>query len=386
MKYINEITQAYPRLLDVVPQLESSVQTLYDAVQRGNKILICGNGGSSADSDHIAGELMKGFLSSRQLTSAQTSDLEMSYPGEGQKIANQLQQGIPAISLTCHNALMTAVINDQDPTVVFAQQVQALGKAGDVLIAISTSGNSKNVLMAVKVARARGLSTIGLTGQSGGQLAELCDICIRVPANRVDRIQEYHLPVYHSLCAQLEHQMFELTPTCGEPLQRETVVAKPKPIPAPPALIVFDFDGVFTDNKVYTAQDGTETVQCDRRDSLGLNMLKTHGLEMFILTQETNPVVSARAKKMGLPVYSGCTSKKEFLETHLATHDIEPSEVIYMGNDLNDLGAMTLVGYSVAPADAHPKIKRIASLVVSECGGNGAVRSLCEIIIEKLEG
>ncbi len=155
--------------------------------------------------------------------------------------------------------------------------------------------------------------------------------------------------------------------------------------PDPIGLVVFDFDGVFTDNKVYTAQDGTETVMCDRRDGLGVKMLREHGVPMFILSLETNPVVAARARKLQLDVEGGCEDKAEFLEQYLQEHDIGSENLIYMGNDLNDLEAMKLAGFSVAPADAHPRVVEIADLVVTATGGNGAVRELCEIIVETSE-
>ena len=158
-----------------------------------------------------------------------------------------------------------------------------------------------------------------------------------------------------------------------------------KSLPDTIGLVVFDFDGVFTDNKVYTAQDGTETVMCDRRDGLGVKMLREHGVPMFILSLETNPVVAARARKLQLDVEGGCEDKAEFLEQYLQEHDIGSENLIYMGNDLNDLEAMKLAGFSVAPADAHPRVVEIADLVVTATGGNGAVRELCEIIVETSE-
>ena len=158
-----------------------------------------------------------------------------------------------------------------------------------------------------------------------------------------------------------------------------------KSLPDTIGLVVFDFDGVFTDNKVYTAQDGTETVMCDRRDGLGVKMLREHGVPMFILSLETNPVVAARARKLQLDVEGGCEDKAGFLEQYLQEHDIGSENLIYMGNDLNDLEAMKLAGFSVAPADAHPRVVEIADLVVTATGGNGAVRELCEIIVETSE-
>lgn len=156
-------------------------------------------------------------------------------------------------------------------------------------------------------------------------------------------------------------------------------------LPNPVRLVVFDFDGVFTDNKVYTAQDGTETVMCDRRDGLGVKMLKESGIDVFILSLETNPVVGQRARKLGIDVHQGCEDKAAFLTAHLEKHEIPPAAVIYMGNDINDLGAMKVSGFAVAPADSHPTILDTADHVVSENGGNGAVRKLCEFILENNE-
>lgn len=156
--------------------------------------------------------------------------------------------------------------------------------------------------------------------------------------------------------------------------------------PDPTRLVVFDFDGVFTDNKVYTAQDGTEMVMCDRRDGLGVKMLRERGIDMFILSLETNSVVEARARKLGLDAHQGCEDKAIFLAGHLEENGIDPASVIYMGNDLNDLGAMKVAGFAAAPADAHPAVKKIADLVVTATGGNGAVRELCEFILKIREG
>ena len=151
-------------------------------------------------------------------------------------------------------------------------------------------------------------------------------------------------------------------------------------------LVVFDFDGVFTNNKVYTAQDGTESVMCDRRDGLGVKMLKERGIGMFVLSLETNPVVETRARKLGLDAHQGCEDKEKFLAGYLGESGIDPATVIYMGNDLNDLGAMKVAGFAAAPADAHPAVKEAADLVVTATGGNGAVRELCEFILENRDG
>lgn len=145
--------------------------------------------------------------------------------------------------------------------------------------------------------------------------------------------------------------------------------------------IVFDFDGVFTDNKVYTSQNGAEMIICDRRDGLGINMLKELNIPMVILSTEHNPVVAVRAKKMGLNAETGCRDKEAFLKVFFSQKGISSSNVIYMGNDLNDLAAMKMVGYSICPSDAHWRIKGAASYVLGSKGGDGAVREMAEKLL-----
>jgi D-sedoheptulose 7-phosphate isomerase len=174
----------------------------------GNLVMTCGNGGSAADAGHIVGELMKSFKIQRPLTVEQKAALMSSFPDEGTYLAGHLQRGIRAISLADQSSFSSAFINDVAPDMVFAQQVFVYGNAGDALLAISTSGNSINVVNACKVARTFGVATIGMTGEQGGKLLEICDVTIRVPACETFRVQEYHLPVYHALCAMLEAEMF----------------------------------------------------------------------------------------------------------------------------------------------------------------------------------
>ena len=186
-----------------------SVRMLADAFAGGNKLLLCGNGGSCADCDHIAGELLKGFLKKRPISDTLKKELENRYKDEGMRIAASLQCGLPAISLCTHSAAISAFANDVDPEYVFAQQVLAYGKKGDILLAISTSGNAKNVNAAVKTAKAMGLSAIALTGSIGGQLARNTDLVLAAPSDETNRIQEYHLMIYHLLCAAVEEELFD---------------------------------------------------------------------------------------------------------------------------------------------------------------------------------
>jgi len=199
----------YPLLRSCRSQMEESLARLKVCAAVGHKILLCGNGGSAADCDHIAGELLKGFRKKRPLSTQACRDWENVFPDDGRALAGLLQGGIPAISLPGFAATLTAVSNDTDPDMVFAQLVWALGKPGDVLIAISTSGNAKNVQYAAKAARLKGMQVIALTGQDPSVLSDLADVTIHAPGGETYQIQEYHLPIYHWLCMELEAIFFE---------------------------------------------------------------------------------------------------------------------------------------------------------------------------------
>ena len=187
----------------------AAVERLIASYDAGGTLLICGNGGSAADCEHIVGELMKGFCLPRALSSADRAHLAASAGEDAALLGETLQYGLPALSLVSHTALITAIANDLDGDLIFAQQVWAIGKAGDVLLAISTSGNSRNILLAAKAARAKNMVVIGLTGSGGGNLAPLCDVLIDVPSDNVARIQEMHLPIYHEICMRLESHYFK---------------------------------------------------------------------------------------------------------------------------------------------------------------------------------
>ena len=200
--------ERYPALRECEAQLRAALDILVTAFASGNKLLICGNGGSAADCEHIVGELLKGFLKPRPLPAEPRQRLAESAGELGHDIAGKLQGALPAISLVSQTAIMTAVVNDTAGDMIFAQQVYGLAKPGDVLLAITTSGNSANVINAVAVAKAFGVKTIALTGRSGGRLAQMTDAAIRVPAESTAEIQELHLPVYHWLAAAAEEEFF----------------------------------------------------------------------------------------------------------------------------------------------------------------------------------
>ena len=181
---------------------------LETAYSNGRKLLVSGNGGSASDSEHIVGELMKEFKLKRRVYQEQAEEMRKISPELGEVLAENLQGALPAISLTGHSSLTTAFMNDSEPELIFAQQVNGYGKPGDVYLGISTSGNSKNVLYAAVTAKSKGLMVIGLTGQRENRLMKYADVCIRVPETETYKIQELHLPVYHCLCMMLEDKFF----------------------------------------------------------------------------------------------------------------------------------------------------------------------------------
>lgn len=205
---IQSLIKRYPVLGVCQADVRQSVEALLAAFRQGHKLLVCGNGGSAADCEHIVGELMKGFLLERRLEPQKQEQIARMYPDQAQMFTQTLQRAVPAISLCSQTALMTAFGNDVSSQMVFAQQVLGYGCPGDVLLAISTSGNSANILYAAQIARVQGMTVIGLTGESGGKLRAHCDICISVPSAITYQIQELHLPVYHCLCACVENELF----------------------------------------------------------------------------------------------------------------------------------------------------------------------------------
>ena len=196
-----ELLVRYPCLEAVIDSIDAAAQMMVDTYKNGGTVLVCGNGGSCADSDHIVGELMKGFLSLRPMSEEKKSSMADILDED---ILSKLQRGIPAISLSAQSAVISAYANDVDPELVYAQLVFGYGKKQDMLIGLSTSGNSKNVVAAAKVARAMGIKTLALTGARDSRLSELCDVTVKAPEIETFKVQELHLPIYHYLCAYVE--------------------------------------------------------------------------------------------------------------------------------------------------------------------------------------
>ena len=208
MSNLDLLIMRYPHLECCKGNIIIAFEFIRDCYKNGGKLLVCGNGGSAADAEHIVGELMKGFKKARHLASIEVEKLVEIDSLMGRTLADNLQGALPAIALEGHPALTTAYMNDCEPIICFAQQVYGYGCKNDVLFAISTSGNSRNVLYAVVAAKAKGMVVIGLTGENDSKLSAMSDVCIRVPSTETYQIQELHLPIYHCLCLMLEDYFF----------------------------------------------------------------------------------------------------------------------------------------------------------------------------------
>ena len=207
-QYIDLLILRYPQLIVAKDCIVEAYQILEESYTNDGKLLVAGNGGSAADAEHIVGELMKGFVNPRKLE-AEYSDALITVNKElGRVLSENLQGALPAIALDGHLALTTAYLNDCGPLLCFAQQVNGYGRKSDVFLGISTSGNSRNILYAATVAKAKGMKVIGLTGEKDSKLSEISDTCIQVPETETYKIQELHLPVYHCLCLMLEDTFF----------------------------------------------------------------------------------------------------------------------------------------------------------------------------------
>lgn len=218
-KHIDLLLKRYPVLEDCREDLIRAYLVMEECYVNDGKLLIAGNGGSAADSEHIAGELMKRFKTPRPVSPEFGKKLKEIDPVRGVNLAKNLERSLMAIPLVAHEALTTAYLNDVDGMGVFAQQLYGFGRKGDVFLGISTSGNSKNILSATVVAKAVGIKVIGLTGAEGGELAKTADVAVKVPERETYRVQELHLPVYHCWCLMLEERFFgRQEPSCNCPL------------------------------------------------------------------------------------------------------------------------------------------------------------------------
>lgn len=205
MKYL---LQHYPELSDCFEDIQKAGDMMLECIKNGGKLLVAGNGGSCADSEHIVGELMKCFKQKRPMSTPLAKRFRELYGDDAEHFVSSLEGAIPAIALGAHSALATAYLNDNEPGMLYAQAVYGYGKPKDLFWGLSTSGNSENVVNAAMTAKAMGLLTVAMTGEKHSRLSALCDCTIRVPSSETYRIQEYHLPIYHAICAYLEKNIF----------------------------------------------------------------------------------------------------------------------------------------------------------------------------------
>lgn len=196
---VEELLTRYPQLCDLREEIKKASDLMIETYEKGGKILVCGNGGSAADSEHIVGELMKGFILKRPVTDERIPE----------RLREKLQGSLPAISLPSQSSILSAFINDVAPEMMYAQLVYGYAKENDLVIGISTSGNSKNIVNAIETAKAMNVKTLSLTGSRDSELSKLSDVTIKVPATETYKVQELHLPVYHYLCAETERHFFK---------------------------------------------------------------------------------------------------------------------------------------------------------------------------------
>lgn len=206
---LEDLIVRYPVLIENKDGIAGAFESIVTAVNAGGKLLVAGNGGSAMDAEHIVGELMKSFVKKRSLADSFQKQLVKVDEAYGGELASSLQGVVPAISLVSHPALSTAFSNDVNPLLGFAQQLYGFGSSQDVFLALSTSGNSKNILYAAVVAKAKGMKVVAMTGKTGGKLAKYADVLINVPDTEPYKVQELHLPIYHALCLMLEENYFE---------------------------------------------------------------------------------------------------------------------------------------------------------------------------------
>ena len=367
---IRESIQVKQILLgNMITKIANAAEQIISTLRRGNKILVMGNGGSAADAQHLAAELVGRFERERR--------------------------SLPIMALTSDTSVLTAIANDYGVDQLFARQIEGLGTPGDLILAISTSGNSPNILEGVKTAIAKELNVIGLTGATGGELESLCPLSLCVPSSRTARIQEAHTTICHVLCEAVEASL-EQKPAKITPITQDFSQKIPKLVDSleesyqenfnlsQVKLLILDFDGVLTDNRVLVSQDGTESVWCNRGDGWGIARLKEKGIEILVLSTELNQVVRARCQKLGIDCIHGCDDKLAALKQILAERSLERENVAYIGNDVNDLACMSYVGIPIAVADAVPEIKNVARIITKNRGGYGAVREFADLILKAL--
>ena len=317
---------------------------IISSIMDGGKLLLCGNGGSAADAQHLAAELLVRLR------------------------PNYNRAGLPAISLSLDTSTITACGNDFSYEDLFARALESIGKSGDCLLGISTSGNSQNIINAMKLAKDMKIKNFGFLGSGGGEAIQLCDEVFLVPSNVTGRIQECHITAGHALMEYIEDGLIKEKIYTPYIMDIEEIDA-----------LVFDFDGVLTNNKVYVNQDGLESVCCSRADGLAFDALKNL-IFPYIFYLPNQILLLQHAKKLKVPVIQGVESKIDSLKSLCSEYNYNSNKMFFVGNDLNDFQVMEYCGFSACPSDSHDLIKEISTFVCSSKGGDGIARELLEVI------
>jgi D-sedoheptulose 7-phosphate isomerase len=347
--YLKEHIELFKQLLDAnfIKELIEISVVISDSLKNGGKMVLFGNGGSAADAQHIAAEMVGKFRRERN--------------------------AIPALALTTNMSIISAVANDYSYDKVFARQVEALVNEKDIVIGISTSGDSPSVIEGIRVARQKGARTIGLTGRGGGRLKDMVDICLKVPSDETPHIQEMHITLGHLLCSLIEE---------GISTRKIDTKRKPAKKRSKISFIVLDIDGVLTDGTV-SITSGEEAKSLFYRDMDAINNGRREGLRFALVTAEETPIVEYIRERLQIEkITKAAKDKAEAIKRLSAELSVPLEQICYIGDSKRDAAAIGMVGLGLAPADADKEAQAAASYVLQNPGGKGAVAEGIELVLE----
>jgi D-sedoheptulose 7-phosphate isomerase len=366
---ISELIQRYPILKPIQNDIVNGYKILENCFHNGGKLLVAGYGGSATDAEHIVGELMKSFVINRGLESVFKNRLCEIDAVKGSFLSAHLEDVLPVIALIGNDALNTAFANDVDAELVFAQQLHGYGNPNDVFLAISTSGNSQNIVYAAVTAKAKGIQVLCLTGAGGGELGRYADVAVMVPETETYKVQELHLPIYHSWCLALEKAFFYMKNRCNMPEYNKGCHLV--------RAVVFDVDGVLTDGKVYMSADDKEMKAYCLKDIDALNDLKQRGYLIACITGEDNYFTDLLKKKLVFDFfYAGCKDKLRKLEEFEKDNGLKAKNVCYIGDGKYDIEAVQHAGVGMCPIDAIQRVKAVADIILNCRGGEGCLEQI----------
>jgi len=345
MSYIDEHRTIMQKLLgeDNIQKLIQIANIISTALNNGGKVVLFGNGGSAADAQHIATELVGKFKAERA--------------------------ALPALALTTNTSTITAIANDYSFDQIFARQVESIVNERDIVIGISTSGTSLNVVKGIQSGKQKGAVTIAFTGRSGGKLSGIADVCLRVPSDESSYIQEAHITLGHIICCLLEKIMCDQ----GENIIEDDLLIK---------VVALDIDGVLTNGTVTIDGDGRENKSLFYGDIDAIFRGRKEGLQFALITGEDDILVDHISKRLGIDlILKGAKDKAEAITELSQRLDAPLREICYIGDSERDAPALEMVGFGVAPSSANDKAKRSARYICINPGGNGAISEAIEKVL-----